>query len=100
MKSPELIKRIINGHSVVIGKLVFESKHWGLGLPPELIKLIPEYISNNSKAQWANDNAIDNVYVRVAGDEDEIFISEEKVYELLVDLEDKDYVFWQLQNGK
>jgi len=96
MKSPELIKRIINGHSVVIGKLVFESKHWGLGLPPELITLIPEYLSKNPKAQWAKDNAIDNVYVRSVGDEE--FISDEKGYELLVDLEEKEYVFWSLTN--
>ena len=97
MKSPELIKRIIHGHTVVIGKLIFTTKHWGLGLPPELRKLIPEYISNNSNAQWAKDNSIDSVYVREILDDE--FISEDKKYELLVDLADKEYVFWRLIDG-
>jgi len=81
----------------VIGKVVFESKHWGVGLPPELKPLMLEYIIKNPKAQWAANNAIDSVFVREV--EDDEFISEEKTYELLVDLEDKEYMFWRLQNG-
>jgi len=95
--SPELIKRIINGHTVVIGRLTFNSKHWGVGLPPEISPLMLEYIRDNPKAQWAVDNAIDNVFVREV--ENDYFISEEKEYDLLVDLEDKEFLFWRLQNG-
>ncbi len=94
MLDPEMIKRVIAGNRIEIGRVEFYSDHWGLGLPPELRGAIDRYVSKHEHAQWAKEQAIDSIAVRLVETE---YISEEKAYDLIVTLTDEDYVYWRLK---
>jgi len=90
-KSPELINRIIEGHSVIIGEILQASHYDGI-----LKTDIAKWLEDKPEVQYWVDRSIDGIFVRQLPADQMGF---DKGYELMVDLEERDFIHWELKNG-
>jgi len=73
-----------------IGSVTVDLNREGLSLPKDLNTKIHNFLEHNRVAKWAIGVSKQNLAVREC---------EDNKYDLLVDLNKKDYVYWRLANG-